>query len=144
MSEKGKELAVLKDYLQKKDLKLTYQRREILDKFLRREEHITAEELYHDLKKKNPKIGFSTVYRALKLLREAGLVKEVDFDERKARFEHKYAHSHHDHLICIKCGKAIEFLNNEIEKLQEKITKKYKFRVKTHKMEIYGHCKNCY
>lgn len=130
-------------HLGSQQLKNTTQRQIILTTFLKTEKHISAEDLYLQLKKKHPGIGFSTVYRTLKLLVEAGLAHEIHFNDGIMRFEHQYAHPHHDHLICLFCGQSIEFYEPEIESLQEKIVKQYHFQPEQHKLEIYGYCTKC-
>ncbi len=131
------------DYLKTKDLKLTSQRKEILEAFLNTERHVTTEELYNIVKKKTSNIGHATVFRTLKLMSEAGLARTVNLGSKVARFEHKLGHEHHDHLVCIKCGRCIEAVDPEIEKLQKRLTSKFSFTPTSHKMEIFGICKNC-
>lgn len=139
----NKEKSIFEEFLRSESLRNTKQRQEILKKFLSCEKHPSIEELYYKIKNDDPKVGFSTVYRTMKHFCKCGLAREVDLGDGRSRFEHKFAHKHHDHLICIKCGKSMEFLVNEIEKLQEKIAKKYKFEPQNHKMEIYGECNRC-
>lgn len=139
----GKEEDILSAYLKNKDLKLTGQRKIILDAFLNIETHVTAEELYDIIKKDNPEVGVATVYRTLKILCEAGLANEVKFSDRSTRYEHLFDHEHHDHLICIKCGKYTEVRDQEIEDLQQKLAQKNKFQILRHRMELYGICEDC-
>lgn len=138
-----KELKIFSQYLKDNRLKNTSQRAIILKAFLGNELHLSAEDLYNLLKKHFPKIGFSTVYRTLKLLAASGLAKEVDLGDGKSRFEHTYNHEHHDHLICIKCGQCIETMDPEIEHLQDKLAENWGFTPLRHKLEIYGLCKKC-
>ncbi|MCX7918787.1 MAG: transcriptional repressor [bacterium] len=135
--------ALFISHLGNQQLKKTKQREIILNAFLKREQHITAEELYLQLKPKHPSIGYSTVYRTLKLLTDAGLAREISFSDGITRFEHHYAHPHHDHLICLSCGKSVEFVNSDIESLQELIVREHEFQAENHKLEIYGYCKQC-
>jgi Fur family ferric uptake transcriptional regulator len=95
------------------------------------------------VKKKNPSIGTATIYRTLKLLRESGLCRELKLDDDTKRYEHLYGHEHHDHIICTSCGRLVEVLEPEIEKLQEKLAKTHGFLIKNHKLEMYGLCKRC-
>lgn len=143
MSATEKEAEILVNYLKKKDLKLTDQRRLILDVFLNHESHVSAEELYDLLKKDNPGIGLATIYRTLKLLCECGLASELRFSDGVTHYEHLFEHEHHDHLICLKCGKYIEVASPEIEELQQKLAAKHGFEVLRHRMELYGVCKEC-
>ena len=139
----SKELNIFIDFLKKKDLKLTDQRNKILDIFLKIDGHLSAEDLYDIVKKKDPGIGQATVFRTLKLLREADIAKEVDLGDKKVRYEHKYGHQHHDHLVCVKCGRFIEAVDSKIEELQEKLCKRFGFLPQRHKMEIFGVCRQC-
>jgi Fur family transcriptional regulator, ferric uptake regulator len=134
---------ILENYIKEKQIKKSSQRNVILEKFLNTEKHLTVNELYELVKKSNPEIGFATVYRAIKVITAAGLAEEIDIGDGIKRYEHKYGHKHHDHLICIKCGEFIEFFDPDIEKLQEKITKKHKFSAIDHKLMIKGICSKC-
>lgn len=137
------ELTIFHSYLKKRKLKLTRQRDKILEIFLGRERHFSAEELYNLIKKRYPGIGHTTVYRTMKLISAAGLACEADFNDGIKRLEHKFGHEHHDHLICLKCGRFFEVVDREIERLQERLTKKYHFKPTSHKMEIFGFCARC-
>jgi Fur family ferric uptake transcriptional regulator len=115
----------------------------ILNTFMKKEGHITSEELYDIVKKKDGAIGQATVYRTLKLLSESGIAREVDFGDGVVRYEHKYGHEHHDHLICNSCGKNIEVLEQRIEEMQGKMAKRHGFKLTGHKMYLYGICRDC-
>ncbi len=134
---------VLENYITQHNLKITKQRRAVLETFLSSEEHISAEELYKMVSAKEPKIGLATVYRTLALLTESGLAAELDFGDGQKRYEHNYQHAHHDHMICTQCGKIIEFQNSLIEKLQEEVAKEHGFEMTTHKLDMFGICKDC-
>jgi Fur family transcriptional regulator, ferric uptake regulator len=137
------ELVLLEKFIREKGLRHTSQREEILKVFLSVEEHLSAEELYQIVKKKNSKIGSVTVYRTMKLLEAAGLCNEVDFGDGVSRFEHKYGHEHHDHLICVKCGRCVEVVKPGIEKLQDVLAKEKHFIPLKHKLQIFGVCSKC-
>ena len=122
---------------------ITKQRRAVLEAFLASEEHLSAEELYKIVSTKEPKIGLATVYRTLALLTESGLAAELDFGDGQKRYEHNYEHAHHDHMICTQCGKIIEFNNPLIEKLQQDVAKEHGFEMTTHKLDMFGICKDC-
>ena len=130
-------------YLAKKNLRETPQRGMILDAFLKREEHITAEQLYDIVKKDDPTIGQATVYRVLKLIVEAGLAREVDFGDGTMRYEHCYNHPHHDHLVCRGCGKTVEVMDAIIEELQKRVAESFGFELTDHEMYLYGYCEKC-
>ncbi len=131
------------EYLKQKNLKRSQQREFILDLFLATHRHVTTEELYQLAIKEFPQIGYSTVHRTLKLLSECGLASERHFGDRYTRFERKQKDQHHDHLICTKCGKIIEFESQKIEKLQNNVAKQENFKVTHHRLELYGICNKC-
>lgn len=131
------------EFLRKKNLKLTGQRQEILNMFLKTERHVSVDDMYDIVRKKDPAIGHATVFRTLKLLRDAGIANEVDLGDRRIRYEHKYGHEHHDHLVCTRCGRFFEVVDMKIEELQDELCKKMGFIPQTHKMEIFGLCRQC-
>ena len=125
MAKPTKELEILKQHLSKNSLKLTRQRENILTTFLKME-HVTAEQMYRLLSKKDPHIGLATVYRTLKLLCETGLAQEQHFGSQ-TQFDNVAHKGHHDHLICTVCDKIIEFENCQIEELQDEVARKNGF-----------------
>lgn len=137
------ERRIFEHFLGKKGLRETPQRERILDEFLKREQHTTAEELYDIVKGRDPTIGQATVYRVLKLLCEAGLAREVDFGDGVMRYEHLYGHQHHDHLVCTSCGKTVEIVDPAIEELQRRLAESAGFQLTDHEMYLYGLCKAC-
>ncbi|MBI4851241.1 MAG: transcriptional repressor [Acidobacteria bacterium] len=137
------EKEIFHEHLKRTRLKRTDQRDLILDVFIGTEGHISVEELYDLVKKKDPSVGFTTVYRTMKLMTEAGLAHEVRFTDGRARYEHEYNHDHHDHFICSNCNSVIEFYSAEIEKLQEEIAHQYNFTIQDHSHRIFGICSNC-
>jgi len=140
MTEKV-ERTKLARYLEEHNLKHTKQRDAILDVFLGVKGHITSEDLYRRVREEHPNVGYTTVYRTMKLLCDAGLANERHFDDGITRYE--IEHEHHDHLVCTRCGKIIEFDCEMIESAQERIAKSYDFRVLRHRHELYGHCASC-
>ncbi len=127
------------EYVRKKGLNTTSQREVIVDVFLRSTEHVSIDDLLARVRKKNAAVGYATVYRTLRLLVDSGLASPRQFDEGQTRYEP--AGSHHDHLICMKCGIILEFENDEIEALQEKMALQLGgFRVLRHKHELYCLC----
>lgn len=133
----------LRLYLKENGMRLTKQRKYIIEYFCAKEGHRTAEELYRELKEEIPDIGFATVYRTLHLLVDAGLATRRRFKDNITVFEITRGKQHHDHMICLGCGKIIEFKNNEIEKLQEMVASEYSFHTKSHSLALYGYCKDC-
>ncbi len=130
-----------KQYLSDNKLNTTQQRELIIDYFLRARDHVSIDELLAKVRKRNSKVGYATVYRTLKLLVEAGLASERQFGDGQARYE--LAGEHHDHLICTKCDKIVEFEDDEIERLQVQIAKKLGFVLSRHRHELYGVCSDC-
>src|SRR5436305_264535 len=112
--------------------------------FFGAEGHLSVEELYAAVKRVNPRVGYATVYRTLKLLKECGLAAERHFDDGQARYEPvEDDQQHHDHIICERCGKIVEFASEELERLQERIGRFLGFVVGRHRMELYGMCAEC-
>jgi Fur family ferric uptake transcriptional regulator len=134
---------IFNDYLHEKGLRNTRQREAILDVFFSADKHITVEELFNMMKKTIPEIGYATVHRNLSLLCECGLADEIKIGKQKTRYEQRLGQEHHDHLICLKCGRFIEVHDNKIEKLQDKLAAANDFIPVRHKLEIYGICKEC-
>ena len=95
------------------------------------------------VKKKDKDIGHATVFRTVKLLAESGLARAVDFGGKVAYYEQLHGRKHHDHLICTECGNFVETMDQQIEELQEKLCKRYGFLPTSHRMEIFGICKQC-
>ena len=135
------ELKALATYLEKNHLKHTKQRELILNVFLDARRHLTSEDLYLSVREQHPNIGYTTVYRTMKLLVEAGLATERHFDDGITRYE--IEHEHHDHLVCIRCGKIVEFECEMIESAQNDIAKRHGFQILRHRHELYGHCADC-
>ncbi len=134
----------LKKIVKQKGLKYTEQREIVLNILLHAVDHLTAEEVYNEIKSKDgaSNIGIATVYRALSFLEEVDLITSINFGTDGKKYESN-SKSHHDHLICTQCGKIIEFLDDEIEKRQERIAKKNKFKITSHSMQLYGICEDC-
>lgn len=126
-------------YLASNNLNTTQQRELIVDQFLRCHDHISIDELLAKVRKRSKKVGYATVYRTLKLLVDAGIAIQRQFGDGQARFE--VDGDHHDHLICTKCGLILEFEDEEIEDLQDRIAARLGgFKVTRHRHELYGLC----
>lgn len=137
------EIQVLREHLAHRRLKKTQQREKILEVFLHAKKHLTVEDLHQLVQRLDPSIGLTTVYRTMKLFCECNLARANHFQEGRVRYEQQYKTAHHDHMICIRCGKTIEFVHEQIEKLQEKVARKYDFLMTDHRMEIFGYCSMC-
>jgi len=134
--------ARFRSYLREQRLKSTAQRDAIVEVFLEGVGHVNVEELYGRVRQRNPGIGYATVYRTMKLLTECGVADERHFRNGEARYEIAEK-DHHDHLICERCGKIVEFEEKRIETLQEETAKRLGFELRGHKMELYGVCQEC-
>ena len=120
-----------------KGVKLTEQRKIIAKIMSDADDHPDVDELYKRVSKIDSKISIATVYRTVKLFEESGILTKHEFKGGKARYE-ELNESHHDHLIDVKSGEIIEFVDNEIEKLQKKVADKYGYKLVDHKLELYG------
>lgn len=123
-------------------LKVTQQRITILEVVRSGPSHFTAQEVFEIVSERNPDIGFATVYRFLKKLSEQNFVSEVRMGGMPARYEWA-AKAHHDHLTCTSCGKIVEFENQKIEDLQDRIAERHGFKLTDHVLELYGICGEC-
>jgi len=135
--------ALFKTRISEEGLKATKQREEILNIFLNSSGHRSLAQIYAQVAKTNPKIGYVTVYRTLKLLTQLGLAIRRKFEDGETRYEPASEGSHHDHLICLDCGKIIEFEDRTLEALQKGIAQRYRFKISHHLMELYGRCEEC-
>ena len=131
------------DELKQAGLKATRPRLMILQLLEDAEErHLTAEGVYRSLLDAGEEVGLATVYRVLTQFEQAGLVKRHHFDGERAFFELD-ENKHHDHMVCMRCGKVEEFVNDEIERLQREVAAQHDFKLTDHRMELYGLCENC-
>src|ERR1700733_14210777 len=134
---------ILHQYMAKKGLRSTDQRRLIVETFFHSPNHVSIEELLAQVRAHDSKVGYATVYRTLKLLTESGIAFERRFGDGLTRYELADDESHHDHLICLECGRITEFEEPEIETLQEKVALRYGYELQSHKHEMYGICPDC-
>ena len=132
-----------KEFIQSKGLKFTPERRTILHQVFENHGHFEVEELLFEMRKKKIRVSKATIYRTVALLVKCGLLREVIFGEKHTHYEHVYGHEHHEHLVCIGCGKIIEFSDQKIEKFQDEVCEKNKFTPETHRFQIMGHCEDC-
>lgn len=125
-------------------MRATEQRRLIIDTFMAAQPHISIDELLTQVRQKDARIGYATVYRTLKMLAECGIAHERHFDDGFARYELAVTTNHHDHLICTECGKIVEFEEPQIEDLQLAVADRHGFVVTHHRHELYGLCASCH
>jgi Fur family ferric uptake transcriptional regulator len=136
------EQRVLTEYLVRHGLKRSSQREAILDAFVRAGSHVSVEDLLKIVRRREPAVGRTTIYRTLKLFQDAGLASELLLGS-EARFEPLWNRDHHDHLVCVSCGQIIEFQSPEIERLQEEIARGLGFTIEGHRHTIFGRCSKC-
>lgn len=135
-------LEQLEGYMRDKGLRNTTQRQIIARTFFEGPKHVTIDDLLARVRKREPKIGYATVYRTLKLFAESGIAAERNFGDGQTRYElsDESNQHHHDHLICDQCGKIVEFHDDRIERLQEQLAQELGFRISSHNHEIFGSC----
>lgn len=133
----------LSKYLATKGLKKTHQRDVITKVFFSKpHKHYKIEDVLELARRDDSSISYATVYRTLMMFVDAGVAYQRQFGKGQSLFE-QVSEDHHDHLICTVCGKIVEFENDNIERLQEEVAKKFKFKLTHHKMELYGVCPAC-
>jgi Fur family ferric uptake transcriptional regulator len=133
-----------KEFVSEKGLHASKTREAVVDIFLKTKEHIDLQSLFERARRSQPGVGFATVYRTMKLLEEAGIAHTRRFgDARETLYELATGRSHHDHLICEQCGRIIEFVNEEVERIQDRIATRHGFKLSRHRHELYGLCPDC-
>jgi Fur family ferric uptake transcriptional regulator len=137
------EQIIVEDHLRKSGFRWTNQRALIVRAALDSHDHFTAEELLDICRKTDPKVSRATVYRTLSVLEESGFVEGLETGDGGRRFEHVLGHEHHDHMVCLRCEKIIEFRDDELERRQELAAKRVGFRIERHSLRMYGTCKAC-
>lgn len=134
-------------FLKTKSLKLTSQREAIFERAFATHDHFTAETLHRWMcegdDSRGKTVSRATVYRTLGLLEDAGFIGSLDTGRGELMYEHLLGHEHHDHLVCIECGKIEEFRNDVIEDLQEKVAEEHGFELVRHSLRLEGHCADC-
>lgn len=137
---------VLKEELKQKGYKLTPQRRAIVDTIIDKEgDHLTAEEIYDEVKKNCPEIGLATVYRTIILLEELGVVCKLDLNDGCSRYElvrKDEGHRHH-HLVCNECKSVIEVQDDLLDELEEEVERSHGFKIIDHSVKFFGVCRKC-
>ena len=133
----------LKKALKKEGLRYTQQRQSIWNEICATDEHRDAEEIYLSLRNEGMSVSRATVYRTIDVLVKNNLVRKLEFGDGRARYEHKMDLEHHDHLICVQCGKIEEFMDETIEEIQETIVNDLGFKLIRHIHQLFVICNNC-
>jgi len=134
------------EFLKSKEFKYTSERKLVLKAISSFHKHFDVEEIFEKLRKQSDDVSRATIYRTIPLLLQSDLLSETVHcqDKNKIRYENIFNKKHHDHLVCIKCGKTIEFFDEGIEKLQEEVCKQHNFVPIEHRLGIKGYCEDCY
>lgn len=135
--------ARLAAYVARVGLKRSRTRDAVIEAFLATRGHVSVDELTSTVRRRQPAVGYSTVYRTVKLLVDCGLAAAHAFGDGQTRYERALRTTHHDHLICLACGAIHEFEDEGIERLQAAVAKQLGFEIASHKMELYGRCAAC-
>jgi len=131
-------------FLKRRNMKVTQSRLKLIDLIAQYGKHFEVEELVNWIASRGDKsVSRSTVYRTIKLLQDFGVIKEVIKQNNRTIYEFVAGKAHHDHLVCMECGKIIEFVNEDIEKLQDEVCEQYNFQPTHHRLEIFGLCSEC-
>ena len=131
------------EYLRRTGQKVTGARRQVLEEVFRHHDHFDAEELYQRLKERQAAVSRATVYRTLILLDQCGLVRKMEMGDNRGIYEHILGHPHHDHLICLGCGRLEEFSHPMIEEMQTQVCQQHRFQMLSHTLQIQGFCREC-
>ncbi|MBN2384176.1 transcriptional repressor [bacterium] len=132
-------------FISGQNLRMTSERKTILESLVQLHDHFTVTELLHHLEASGHKISRATVYRTIPHLIRSRIIRKASVcsSNEEQVYEHIFGHTHHDHLVCDHCGKVVEFFDNEIEDLQDKIAGRYGFKLKYHFLELWGICPEC-
>ena len=133
----------LQEIFLKEDLRYTRQREIIWQEICSTAEHRDAEDIYFTLKNRGVAVSRATVYRTIEVLVRNNLVRALNIGDGRFRYEKKLDQTHHDHLVCVECGKIIEFLDVKVEKQQEEIAKSHGFTLVRHIHQLFGVCEEC-
>jgi Fur family transcriptional regulator, ferric uptake regulator len=131
-------------FLRTRSLKLTPQRKRVFDRAFETHEHFSAETMYGWLRAEpGPRVSRATVYRTLQLLLEGGFIEALDTGRGELFYEHVLGHAHHDHMVCLACGRIEEFHDERIEELQREAARKHGFEIESHDHRLMGYCRAC-
>ncbi len=143
MHKQKETLELYKRLLERKGYKYTHERECIYDEVQRIERHFNADSLYERFKKRGARVARATVYRNLPLLLEAGVIQKSAGEGKRDFYEKTGSKGHHDHMVCLGCKGIIEFHSDELEHIQEKLSKEYKFKLVFHDHRLFGYCEKC-
>jgi Fur family transcriptional regulator, ferric uptake regulator len=134
---------VFKELLTTRGLRYTHERECIFDEVQRIDKHFNADSLYERFKNRGERVARATVYRNLPLLLEAGVIQKSTGDGKRDFYEKTDSKGHHDHMVCLNCKSVIEFHSDELEEMQERLSRKFNFKLVFHDHRLFGYCQNC-
>ena len=137
------ELEIFQTYIRERNLRWTPERETILQEIIETHEHFDVEGLYLQLKLKGAKVSKASIYRAIPLLIDCGLIREVDFSDGHWHYEHIYGHDHHNHLKCLGCGEVMEFEEPLLAQVDRRLNREYGYSIVPHQLEVKVYCPAC-
>lgn len=135
---------VFRRYLRERGLKYTPERRTLLREILKQDEHFEAEQLLIILRQAGKRVAKATIYRTLPLLVDSGILQQVHFGDNLARYENTFRQGPHDHMVCRRCRRVIEFSSEEVLRVRDEVAERHGFRALAHRFQISGLCTDCY
>ena len=139
----GEEIDLFRSFIRRKGLRNTPEREEIVGEIFATDDHFDVDELYLRLRSKGSRVSKASIYRNIPLIMECGLIKEVWHEDGHMHYEPMYGQSHHCHLRCIKCGKVVEFVEEELQVIEKRLAEKHNFLVVDHRLDVVGYCSRC-
>lgn len=143
MRKSSEEAALFHAFLRQNGLKKTYQKDLILETFIHTEGHLSVDDIYALVKRRDRRVGVVTVFRTMKSLTACGIAKEIVLGDGVTRFEHSYRHPAHHHIVCMECHKTIEYACPALDTIQEEVVRKYHFQPLHNRFQTYGICGDC-
>ena len=137
------EVEIFQEYIRRRGLRRTPEREKILLEIFAMHEHFDVDGLYLRLKQRGAKVSKASIYRALPLFIDCGLIREVDFSDGHWHYEHIYGHGHHCHLRCVACGQVLEFEAPDLAQLETRLAREYGYDIISHQLEVKGQCGGC-
>ena len=139
----GDEIKAFRSFISNNGLRNTPEREEIIREIFSRPDHFDVDELYLRLRNTGSRVSKASIYRNIPLIMECGLIKEVWHEDGHMHYEPIYGQAHHCHLRCLGCGKVIEFVEEDLKDMQERLAKKHDFDIVDHRLDVVGYCSEC-
>ena len=139
----GEEIALFRSFIRRKGLRNTPEREEIIAEIFANNDHFDVDELFLRLRNKGSRVSKASIYRNIPLIMECGLIKEVWHEDGHMHYEPIFGQGHHCHLRCIKCGKVIELVEEELQAIEERLATKHNLLVVDHRLDVVGYCATC-